>query len=288
MLKRVIGEDIVLVTELYSGVGRVKVDRGQLSQIIMNLAVNARDAMPDGGQLTVETANVFFDPEQAKHHTGLLPGAYVKLLVRDDGTGIAEEVRHLIFEPFFTTKEVGKGTGLGLATVYGIVKQSGGYLVVSSEVGQGSTFEVFLPRVVEEVSGELPKAVLPSELPSGPETILLVEDEDAVRSLLRETLESCGYKVIEAADGHAALEAFEQASDEIDLLITDVVMPHMGGRELAEELAKLRPGLPVLFVSGYTDDIFVRERVLDANVNFIRKPFSLEAISIKLRELLDY
>lgn len=287
ILRRVIGEDIQLVTNLPAGVGSVKVDRGQLSQIIMNLSVNARDAMPDGGELSIGTENIFFDSEYAKAHPGVMPGAYVKLSVSDNGTGIDYADLQHIFEPFFTTKKVGKGTGLGLATVYGIVKQSGGHISVASVIGSGTTFDIVLPRVVESpgVASVPRKEVVP--LAVGPETILLVEDEEMVRALLKETLEACRYKVIEASDGVAALAIGESLSEPIHLLITDVVMPHMGGRELAERLGKLMPDMPVLFVSGYTDDTYVRESVLEAGVNFIQKPFTLESISLRVREILD-
>jgi CheY-like chemotaxis protein len=253
----------------------------------MNLSVNARDAMHDGGELSIGTENTFFDSEYAKAHPGVTPGAYVKLSVSDNGTGIEDADLKHIFEPFFTTKKVGKGTGLGLATVYGIVKQSGGHISVVSVIGSGTTFDIVLPRVIESpgVASVPKKEVVP--LAVGPETILLVEDEEMVRALLKETLEACRYKVIEASDGVAALAIGESLSEPIHLLITDVVMPRMGGRELAERLGKLMPDMPVLFVSGYTDDTYVRESVLDAGVNFIQKPFTLENISLRVRELLD-
>lgn len=288
LLNRVIGEDVKLVTELDPNVGRVKADKGQLSQIIMNLSVNARDAMPGGGRLTISTGNVRVDSEYVRRDPGLVPELdYVRLSVSDTGTGIKESDRQYIFEPFFTTKAVGKGTGLGLATVYGIVKQSGGGINVITEVQVGTTFEVLFPRVSEERSHPSGEFAAPGNLPIGAETILLVEDEELVRSLLKELLESCGYTVIAAENGEEALAVCEQLCDPVDLLITDVVMPQMGGRELAERLGKILPGLPVLFVSGYTDDALVRESVLDADVNFIQKPFTLEVVSRKVRELLD-
>ena len=286
MLKRLIGEDIELATVLNPKVGSIKVDPGQLSQIIMNLVVNARDAMPNGGKLTIATSNVFLDPDYARTHLGILPGAYVMLSVSDTGIGMTPEQQEQIFEPFYTTKEVGKGTGLGLSTVYGIVKQSGGNVLVYSEVGHGSTFKIYLPRVVSpdetpEFQESSPKLAL------GTEIILLVEDEDLVRSLSRQVLESCGYKVIEAVDGVEALEILEGSEEHIDLLITDVVMPRMGGPELAEKLREKMPNLPILFASGYTDDAIVRNGVLQTNVNFIQKPFAIDDVARKVRDLLD-
>lgn len=286
MLQRVIGEDIELIANLLPAVGHVKADPGQLSQIIMNLAVNARDAMPSGGKLTIETGNVFVDSVYAQRHPGMLPGAYIKLSVSDTGTGIRESDRPHIFEPFFTTKEIGKGTGLGLATVYGIVKQSGGSIVVSSELGSGSAFEIYLPRVIKH-SLAITKAKSVSHFSDGSETILLVEDEEIVRSLLRHLLEACGYRVIEAVDGPTAMSICNNLTEPLDLLITDVVMPQMGGRELAEKLQQVIPELPVLFTSGYTDDVVVRDGVQGADINFIQKPFTLESVSRKVREILD-
>lgn len=287
MLKRVIGEDIELVTVLKPNIGSIKVDPGQLSQILMNLSVNARDAMPNGGELTIETANILVDSNYAHGHVGILPGPYIVLTVRDTGIGMTPDTQERMFEPFFTTKEVGKGTGLGLATVYGIVKQSGGGIFFSSEIDHGTTFEVFFPRVVEDpVEAEISEDV-PVNLPLGTETILLVEDEELVRSLSRQVLESCGYNVIEACDGIEAVEVFEKLNVRIDLLITDVVMPRMGGRELVERIFETAPNLPVLFASGYTDDPIVRNGVFETNVNFIQKPFTITDVVRKVRDLLD-
>ena len=286
MLKRLIGEDVELQTTLEPSVGCIKVDPGQLSQILMNLSINARDAMANGGKLTVETGNVFVESYYADNVAGLLPGAYVTLSVADTGVGMAPEILKQIYDPFFTTKSIGEGTGLGLATVYGIVKQSGGHIFVYSEVGHGTTFKIYLPRVAEET--EIPKthdAEVTFAL--GTETILLVEDEELVRSLTREVLEACGYKVIEAADGVEALEIIEISQSEIDLLLTDVVMPRMGGRELAEILKKNDPRLPILFSSGYTDDAILANGAHPINVNFIQKPYSLDEVGRKVRELLD-
>ena len=286
MLRRLIGEDIELVTALGTKSGSLKADPGQLSQIIMNLAVNARDAMQNGGKLTIETSNVFFDDEYAKEHIGVLPGAYVALCVSDTGSGMSPETQQRMFEPFFTTKEVGKGTGLGLATVYGIVKQSGGSIHAYSEIGQGTSVKVYLPRVAGDAgAAELPEPV--REIFSGTETILLVEDEEVVRKLSLKILQSCGFNVLQAENGVAALALFEKDKPAIDLLLTDVVMPQMGGPELAEKLGEKIPDLRVLFTSGYTDDAVVRHGILDTGANFIQKPFTLDSLLKKVRNLLD-
>jgi CheY-like chemotaxis protein len=286
MLQRLIGEDVHLVTTLNPKSGRVKVDPGQITQIIINLAVNARDAMPQGGNLTIETALVDLDEVNARQHASIIPGAHVMLAVSDTGIGIDDETQSHIFEPFYTTKEVGQGTGLGLATVYGIVKQSGGYIWFYSEVGVGTTFKVYLPRVVEQVEAvEIKNAS--DELLTGTETILLVEDEEMVRGLTRQILEECGYTVLEAQNGVEALAVCEKHHGQIDLLMTDVVMPQMGGRELAEKLAHIYPQMQILFTSGYTDDAVVRHGVIEVGTNFIQKPFALDALARKIREVLD-
>jgi len=285
-LRRLIGEDIQLITSLNPKCGHVKADPGQFSQIVMNLAINSRDAMLQGGKLTIETANVFLDPEYSRQHLYVLPGAYVMLAVIDTGTGMSDETLQHIFEPFFTTKEIGKGTGLGLSTVYGIVKQSGGSIEVHSEPGVGTTFKIYLPRVVEEID-EMATTDTSSEILEGTETILLVEDEEMVRNLSREILEECGYTVIEAENGAEALA--KCAPDcQIDLLMTDVVMPVMGGRELAEKLNVKMPSLQVLYTSGYTSDAVVRHGVIEANTNFIQKPFSPRMLANKVRQILDH
>lgn len=286
MLKRLIGEDIRLTISLHSQAGQVKVDPGQLSQVIINLAVNARDAMPKGGILTIETANVVLDEEYTVKHHDLTPGKYVMLAVSDNGVGIDEERQKYIFEPFFTTKEIGKGTGLGLATVYGVIKQSGGHIWLYSEIGQGSTFKIYLPRIDEdhlEKESDSPA----SGIYLGNETILLVEDEKMVRNLSRQVLQACGYRVIEAANGVEALKLCERTLIQFDLLLTDVVMPEMGGRELSEKLAKLYPKIKVLFTSGYTDDAIVRHGVINEGANFLQKPFTFDALARKVRQLLD-
>lgn len=285
MLKRLIGEDVELECILNPNVGEISVDPGQLSQILMNLAVNARDAMPRGGKLTIETANVNVDLKYAHNHVGVVPGEYVMLAVSDTGLGMTSELQEHIFEPFFTTKATGKGTGLGLSTVYGIVKQSGGGIFVYSEIDHGTTFKVFLPRVHDPTDRSVSGTIAPADT-KGTETILLVEDEEIVRSLTKQILESSGYVVREARDGVEALEVFRSAGD-IDLVITDVIMPRMGGRELVEQLLGLKPDICVLFASGYTDDVIVRHGMLETNMNFIQKPFSLGEISRKVRDLLD-
>jgi CheY-like chemotaxis protein len=286
MLQRLIGEDIQLNLMPNPKIGQVEVDPGQLTQVIMNLAVNARDAMPNGGNLTIETANVYLDEKYAALHMPTKPGAYVMLAVSDSGIGMNNEILQHIFEPFYTTKEVGKGTGLGLATVYGIVKQSSGYIWVYSEVGKGTTFKIYFPQVSEESSDDITGDKF-EEVPGGNETILLVEDEDAVRNLARQILESCGYRVVEAKNGIEALSVYQKSGSEIDLLITDVVMPKMGGRELSEHLTKINPQIRHLYMSGYTDDAIIRHGMISENLNFIQKPFTFEAFAQKVRHLLD-
>lgn len=286
ILQRLIEENIDINLMLDPLLGRVKADPGQISQIIINLIVNARDAMPRGGRITVETQNVYLNEEYASSHTSVRPGYYILLAISDTGMGIDAETQKHIFEPFFTTKGDGKGTGLGLSTVYGIVKQSGGNIWVYSEVGRGTTFKIYLPRV--EGAVETAEAVVASDdLPRGAETILLVEDEEGVRELAREILESSGYKVLEAANGAEAVTICDDDDCSIDLLITDVVMPHMDGRQVAERLTAIRPQLRVLFMSGYTENAIVHHGVLDKGANFIAKPFSAEDLARKVRELLD-
>jgi PAS domain S-box-containing protein len=285
MLKRLIGEDINLVTVLGERLWPVKADAGQLEQVLLNLAVNARDAMPDGGVLTVETSNVAMDSTSAQAHFPLSPGPYVLLAFSDTGIGMDAETQARIFEPFFTTKEKGKGTGLGLAMVYGIVKQSRGYIWVYSEVGKGTTFKIYLPRSEEQVD-ETGAGQIGVEAQQGTETLLLVEDEEAVRALVRNVLREKGYSVLEASRGEEALELSELYRGRIDLLVTDVVMPRMSGRELARRLANSRPQIKVLYISGYADNAVWGEGGLDSDGAFLQKPFSPEALARKVREVL--
>ena len=286
MLRRLIGEDVELRTVLADRVGAIKGDGGQLEQVIMNLAVNARDAMPAGGKLTIETANAELDEAYAHSHEPVRPGPYVMLAMSDTGSGMSEEVKARLFEPFFTTKEAGKGTGLGLATVYGIVKQSGGYIWVYSEVGKGTTFKVYLPRVEEvpEARPARPRRVEPAR---GTETVLLVEDEDMVRTLARTALLRYGYQVLEAANGGEALLRCERGTEAIDLVITDVVMPRMSGRELAARLRRLLPKMKLLYISGYTDHAVVHHGEIEPGAAFLEKPFTPDALARKVRAVLD-
>jgi len=285
LLRRLIGEHIELTVRPDPSLARVKADPGQLEQIVMNLAVNARDAMPQGGHLTIETQNATLDAAYARSHPGAEPGPYVMLAVSDTGIGMDAETQSRVFEPFFTTKEVGKGTGLGLAMVYGIVKQSGGYIALSSELGHGTMFELYLPRVdaSEEVVGTTAGS---GEMPGGSEIVLLVEDEGDVRDLAREILEGLGYTVLTAGSPEDALEIGRQRREPIHLLLTDVIMPGMSGRVLADRLRAARPDLRVLYTSGYTDDAIDRHGVLDAGMAFLQKPFTPEALARKVGEVL--
>ncbi|MBI4470479.1 MAG: PAS domain S-box protein [Acidobacteria bacterium] len=286
MLRRLIGEDIDLRTVLEPELGRVLADRGQLEQMIVNLVVNARDAMPRGGKLTIELANVYLDEEYASRHVSIKPGTYVRLCVHDTGEGMTPEVQKRIFEPFFTTKEAGKGTGLGLSTAYGLVKQSGGSIWVYSEPGIGTTFKVYLPCVhAAGITSDLTAEKTSS--PGGTETILLVEDDEAVRRMVIEILRVKGYKLIEASKGPEAVEFCLRNPQPIHLVLTDVVMPGMNGRQVVDRLTALRPGLKVLYMSGYTDDSIVLQGVLEEGVAFIEKPFTPAALARRVREVLD-
>jgi PAS domain S-box-containing protein len=286
MLRRVIGEDIEMVIQLAQNLESVRADVGQIEQVIMNLAVNAKDAMPSGGKLTIETANVALDESYAHSHVEVTPGPYVMLSVSDTGTGMTPEVRERIFEPFFTTKEKGKGTGLGLSTVYGIVIQSKGHIWVDSVQGKGTAFKVYLPRVNEPLE-EMKKEVLKEELPHGNETILIAEDEAEVRKLISKMLEKQGYAILETSSGEEALLACGGCEGRIHLMLVDVIMPGMSGSELAKAVKLLYPEIKILFMSGYTDDAIARHGVLEKGVNYIQKPFTLEGLARKVREVLD-
>jgi two-component system cell cycle sensor histidine kinase/response regulator CckA len=285
MLQRLIGEDIDLRLDLRPDLGRVSADTSQLEQVLMNLAVNARDAMPQGGTLTIETANVQLDDSYAGKHLAVKPGAYVLLAVSDSGSGMDEATRQRLFEPFFTTKAPGKGTGLGLSTVFGIVKQSGGSVEVYSEPGCGSSVKVYFPRVDQPVPVE--EEGRKRQSPRGTETILLVEDDEMVRNLVRETLEREGYKVIGAADPLEAQRIAEGHRSKIQLLITDVVMPRLSGKELAKLLVERRPEMKVLYMSGYTDSAIVNSGILQKEVAFLQKPFTPAALTSKVRDVLE-
>jgi two-component system cell cycle sensor histidine kinase/response regulator CckA len=289
MLRRLIGEDIELATMLASGLWKVKADPGQLEQVIMNLVVNARDAMREVGRLTIETSNIELDEEDARWHAGITPGRYVMLVVNDTGSGMDQQTRERVFEPFFTTKEVGKGTGLGLSTVYGIVKQSGGYIFVYSEPGKGATFKIYLPAIEEQTVVRAQRDTTGHlQLPHGRETVLLVEDEAVVRNLAASVLREQGYTVLEASNGEEAIElAAQHDGEEIHLLLTDVVMPRMSGREVAERLERARPGMRVMYTSGYTEDAIVHHGVMDDGVAFLPKPFTPNVLARKVREVLD-
>ncbi len=287
MLHRVIGEDIELMMHLPEGLGRVKTDPGQIEQIVVNLSVNAKDAMPDGGKLTIETANMVLDEEYARKHVAVAPGRFVMLSVSDTGMGMTPEIKEKVFEPFFTTKKKGEGTGLGLSTVYGIVKQSGGNIWVYSELGKGTTIKIYLPFVEEPLDEIRKKEVVGEGLLRGSETIFVVEDEEVVRNLVIRILKELGYRVLEAAQGVDVFPVADEHEGPIHLLLTDVVMPKISGRELAERLASLRPGIKVLYMSGYTDNAIAHHGILDKGMNFIQKPFTVEGLARKVREVLD-
>jgi CheY-like chemotaxis protein len=285
LLQRIVGADVDLVSLPARALGRIRADPSSLEQVIMNLVVNARDAMPRGGKITMETANVVLDEAYAEAHLGVKPGPHVMLAVTDTGTGIDKATFPRIFEPFFTTKEQGKGTGLGLATVFGVVQQSGGSVWVYSEPGEGTTFKVYLPRVDDAVDvAREPDARIAR---SGSETILLVEDDDQVRVVARGILRRGGYNVIDAHNPGEALLSAEEYRGTIHLLLSDVVMPQMSGPALAKRLGAARPEMKVLCMSGYTDDSIVRHGVLDARIAFVQKPITPDALMAKVREVLD-
>ena len=285
MLRRLIGEDIDLMSVGDDGLGRVRADRGQIEQVLVNLVVNARDAMPDGGRLTIETENVLLDEAYVHTHGVTQAGPYVRLSVTDSGHGMDAATQARVFEPFFTTKREGKGTGLGLAMVYGIVKQSGGYIWVYSELGRGTTFKIYLPRVYEEA--DVPRAAppVPKDL-RGTETILVVEDDDGLRRMAAEALQHFGFRVLQAPSAEIAISVLEQGG-RVDLMLTDIVMPHMSGRELARQISGRRPQLKIMFMSGYAEQAAVRQGLIDADQAFISKPFTPEALVRKLRSVLD-
>ncbi len=286
MLRRILGEDIDLVQVLAPDLGLVKADPGQIEQVLMNLVVNARDAMPEGGKLTIETSNAEIDEEYAARHVAVTPGPYVQVAVTDTGSGMDAQTRARLFEPFFTTKEKGKGTGLGLSTVYGIVKQSGGNIWVYSEPGRGTTFKIYLPRDAS-VTAPAVKPTAVHRPATGTETILLVEDEEALRKVARRALVEAGYTVLAAANGDEAIRACVEHVGDIQLLLTDVVMPGMSGKTLAQSLSKTQPALKILYMSGYTDNAIVRHGVLDAGTHFLGKPFTAGELLRKVRDVMD-
>jgi PAS domain S-box-containing protein len=285
MLRRLIGEDVTAITVLDLELGQVKADPGQIVQVIMNLAVNARDAMPNGGKLTIETANVTLQEGMVGQDVSVKPGRYVMLAVSDTGSGMSTETRKHIFEPFFTTKPIGEGTGLGLATVSGIVEQSGGQILVNTAVGEGTTFKIYLPRV-DEVAEQVPLQKVSPEL-QGSETILLVEDDSSLRNLVKESLQAMKYKVLAAASGEEALRVLDRHPAAIDLLMTDVIMPQMSGPDVARAVGMLRPGIKVLYMSGYTDDKLRDVPTAGSDVAWIQKPFQLQDLARKLREIFN-
>jgi two-component system, cell cycle sensor histidine kinase and response regulator CckA len=287
MLKRLIGEDIDLISVQAANLARVMADPGLIGQVVMNLAINARDAMPQGGKLTIETANVYLGDDYIKQHLDVEPGHYVLLAVSDTGCGMDEATLSHIFEPFFTTKSKGKGTGLGLAVVYGIVKQSGGHIWVYSELGHGATFKVYLPTAKQD-TGLFAMETRPNQLViGGSETILLVEDDETVRNLAGVILRGYGYTVLEAHDGYQALEMCSRHEGRVHILVTDIVMPGMNGRELAQKMESMCAVIKVLYISGYTDNAIVHHGVLDAGTAFLQKPFTPEALARKIREVMD-
>jgi CheY-like chemotaxis protein len=284
MLRRIIGEDIELLNEMAPDLGTIRADPSQIEQVLLNLAVNARDAMPQGGKLRIEARNIELDERSAHDYHGAQPGRYVALTVTDTGCGMDTGTLTRIWEPFFTTKGEA-GTGLGLATVYGIIRQSGGSVGVQSRLGQGTTFTILLPRVDAPVPA--PASSTPGAMPRGSETILVVEDAEGVRNLMCHVLERCGYCVVRASNGTEALQVAAGIKGAYDLLVTDVVMPGMAGPEVAARLGELYPGRKTLFLSGYTDDAVVRHGIQQAEVEFLQKPFGPTALAQKVREVLD-
>lgn len=287
LLQRLIGDDVQIQSKLDPKIGRVRADPGQLEQVIMNLAINARDAMPNGGKLFLETSNIDADEAYVKQHSTVTPGPYVMLSVSDTGAGMDSSMLDRIFEPFFTTKERGKGTGLGLSTVYGIVKQSGGYIWVYSELGMGTVFKIYLPRTAESAAASVAPGI-EARVARGCETVLVVEDQALLRKVVVSMLEQDGYKVLSAQDPQEGLELARAHKGAIDLLISDVIMPGMNGRAFAEQLNLTRPGTKVLFVSGYTENIVSHHGQLEVGSGFLQKPFTYELLGRKVREILDH
>lgn len=285
LIKRVIGEDIILNLNLAPNIGLIKADPVQIENAIVNLVVNARDAMPKGGILTIETANFEINEEFVKKHPDTKVGQYVRVSIKDTGTGIPDEIKDRIFEPFFTTKE-GKGTGLGLSTVYGIVKQHGGNIWFESEVGRGTTFKIFIPAVTEETEQEITELVKDKIL-KGHETVLVIDDDEKVRATVLEMLKKLGYKTLEAHNHDIALFLAQFYDKPIDLIICDVVMPGMSGPKLIDRIKAYRPNVKVLYMSGYTDDVIATHGITEKGINFIQKPFTIETLSKKIREVLD-
>ena len=286
MLRRVLGEDVVLFRSSAAGLWPVKVDPGQMEQVLVNMAINARDAMPGGGALSIDTRNRVVDEREAAGLPGLAPGDFVVLSLSDSGSGMSADVVERIFEPFFTTKPMGSGTGLGLAICYGVIKEAGGFIAVESVVGEGTTFRVLLPRVDEEVSG--PRAAPPTPVQKGAGSILLVEDEEAVRFLIARALRSYGYDVIAAGSGAEALAAVQSSDNHIDLLVCDVVMPGMNGRDVAAEVRALLPELPVLFITGYTELRDSDAETLDPGKNLLMKPFTPAQLVRRVQRVLAH
>ncbi len=285
-LSRLIGEDIDLRFYPQEDLWKIKFDPSQMNQILVNLAVNARDAMPDGGKLTIETANTHLDETYCRGHLGFVPGAYVLLEVSDNGIGMDREVLSHVFEPFFTTKETGKGTGLGLATIYGIVKQNGGFINVYSEPGQGTTFKIYIPRILEEESPVEVKQEDATVVPAAGR-VLLVEDDEMVREVTKDILEAIGYTVLSVETPLDAITLCEKNGESIDLLLTDVVMPGLSGKELSDRIKVIRPDIKILFMSGYTSNVIVHHGILEAGVHFIQKPFAMRDLARKIRTVLD-
>jgi CheY-like chemotaxis protein len=287
MLRQLIAEHVDLRVSLTARVALIKMDPTQLEQILVNLAVNAADAMPRGGKLTIETTNVTLDEHYQQRHLPVTPGDYVMLTVSDTGVGMDEATSRRIFEPFFTTKDIGKGTGLGLATVYGIVKQSGGDIWVSSEPGRGTTFKIYLPQVAAVAPSAIERSSDAGDVSRGSETVLLVEDDEAVRLLARVTLERIGYRVLQAGSPKEAMRVASECAGPIQLLVSDVIMPESEGPPLLDQLVRIRPAIRVLYMSGYADEAILRHVLLVEGTPFLQKPFTPQSLARKVREVLD-